>query len=845
MKTNSGWPFARLMSVAVAALVSPAALVQSEGYPDAVLLDEPLVYYRLNDPAFTNQTLNFGTSPGGTATNLNVLPVGGVLHGEINYAAFFDGAGARTIVPFDAAFNPPSTESFTIEAWFNPSAEVTDAPGPAPLMNRYSYPAVNRQGWVYFQRSPQTGWNFRMFGGEGSSVSVNITGQAPQPEAGRAGTWNHVVTVWDGPVGQATMFVNGQQVAQSATGLNYAANTDDHPATEAPFGPSGLGIGGYNNTEPGSNPFHGKIDEVAFYPTLLSPGQILAHYQNATNAARAVPYSTLVLGDGATGYWRFEELLSESDWAVNIGGLGAPGRGINSPGVNHPRPGAVAGTGDSANEFRARNVGGGASTLIPWHEALNPFEWEPFSVEAWFYVAEEVTDGPGPSPIMNRFSYPGVNRQGWVYFQRSPETGWNFRTYSGFGSSVGVDITGQASTPNAGRAGTWNHVVTTWENYTATMYVNGEEVASASGDYFPNSNDHPAEVAVNGPAGLSIGAYNNTEPGANPFHGRVDEFAFYSYRLSPERIRAHYENGIDPARSVSYESLVQEDQPVVYLRFDEPPFRPAGNLGSLGDAAKGNILFTTNDQPGPRPPTLPGFETDNAAVLFDGVSSYVSLGLPAGLDLSGQITLEAWIQPNASQTPPADIVGRGRADAASPVLALRVVDGNQYAVGAWEAGSFQGAAFAIPPADLTGESWVHLAGTYDGAHWRLYRNGTQVAQAASATGAPAVPGAEWAVGASSDGRTRLFNGALDEIAIYDRALGAERIVAHYAAAEGSVSPPLEIRIGVTEGEVSITWSAGTLEQADGVTGPYAPVEGATSPYKPGTSSAAGFYRLRQ
>jgi hypothetical protein len=831
----------------IAILLGAIPGLKSADYSEAVLDDAPLAYFRLNDPERTNVTFNAGSlGATGNATNLNVRPVGGVLAGAVNYSAFFNGAGARAIVPFDASLNPASSESFTIEAWFNTSVEVTDAPGPAPLMNRYSYSGVNRQGWVYFQRSPTTGWNFRMYSGAGSSVSVDVTGQATNPGAGQAGTWNHVVTTWNGSVGQATMYVNGEQVAQSAAGLDYAANTDDHPASEAVNGPAGLGIGAYNNTEPGSNPFHGKIDEVAFYDVLLSPARILAHYQNATNAARAESYSSLVLSDGPVGYWQFDELLAETDLAVNIGSLGPAGDGTNSLGVNHPVPGAVVAAAEGANQFRPRNTGGAATTLIPWNAELNPFEWEPFTVEAWFFVAEEVTDDPGPSPIMNRFSYPGADRQGWVYFQRSPETGWNFRTYTGFGTGTGVNITGQASTPNAGRAGTWNHVVTTWDGIeTATLYVNGEQVASGTGVYFANSDDHSPEAAPNGPAGLSLGGYNNTEPGANPFHGRVDEFAFYDYELAPEQILAHYENAINPAPAVTYESLVQSDGPVAFLRFDEPPFRPAANLGTLGATATGNVLFTTNDQAGPRPPDLPGFESDNAAVPFDGVSSHVSVPNPSGLDIAGQITLEAWINPEAAQAAVTDIVARGNAADGTVGVALRILDGNAYSIQASDGITIEGASSSIPPSDLGGGDWIHLAGTFDGGEWRLYRNGVEVASEVGNVGAPQLDNGEWSIGAGDAGRGQLFAGRIDEVAIYDRALSAGRIAAHHAAATGSVSPPLEIAIALVDGQVSISWSAGTLEQADEVTGLFSTVEGAVSPYAPPPGPAARFYRLRE
>ena len=36
----------------------------------------------------------------------------------------------------------------------------------------------------------------------------------------------------------------------------------------------------------------------------------------------------------------------------------------------------------------------------------------------------------------------------------------------------------------------------------------------------------------------------------------------------------------------------------------------------------------------------------------------------------------------------------------------------------------------VPAADLTAGQWVQLSGVYDGTHWRLYRNGTEIAASA-------------------------------------------------------------------------------------------------------------------
>jgi hypothetical protein len=147
--------------------------------------------------------------------------------------------------------------------------------------------------------------------------------------------------------------------------------------------------------------------------------------------------------------------------------------------------------------------------------------------------------------------------------------------------------------------------------------------------------------------------------------------------------------------------------------------------------------------------------------------------------------------------------------------------------------------------DIGNGNWVHLAGTYDGANWNLYRNGLLVASNPDATGAVFVNNANWAIGArgrwkNTTGLERLFNGMIDEVAIYNFALSSNNIAKHYTTGLAGLNPITITKAGST---ITVSWSAGTLQSADNVAGPYSDVIGAVSPYTPPTSTQQ-FYRLR-
>ena len=300
-------------------------------YKSTVLADSPKAYYRFNDN--TNRDLiniNIGTiGAAGNASNDVVGNnfgdhFGGVAHhmpgaivGDPDGAEFFD-FSARTEIPFSSAVNTPEPQPFTLEAWIYPVSDEHNN-GMGVLCNRYTQGPGGRQGWVMFQRAvstnydtnsgPGVGWNFRMYNGVDGSGHVDVTSGVPMV----LGQWQHVVVVYN-PVGGnpntslAIIYINGvaanTNINSNTNVPGYAACTGDHDPSFAVNGQPALSLGGYNNGNGNAsnlgfqNPWTGGLDEFAIYTNILTPAQILAHYQNGTNAAPSlIPlwYSLLIL----------------------------------------------------------------------------------------------------------------------------------------------------------------------------------------------------------------------------------------------------------------------------------------------------------------------------------------------------------------------------------------------------------------------------------------------------------------------------------------------------------------------------------------------------------------------
>ena len=878
----------------ILALSSGAGFCASAPYAAMVEGDGALAYYRFSDSLTRdNVNLNSGSiGAAGNATNTyNLRAFAGAIVGDGNKSQFFDTGTAYAMIPYNAAMNPDNTKPFTLEAWFYPASDQING-GQCTINNRLAGSAPDRMGWVMFQRAPDdsyngkggfegVGWNFRMYRGSGGSSGLDVVSQVPYD----IGKWTHVAVVYDpvDPVTNANLiiYVNGV-AANTNTWTGGDSGTDPGYVAAAPGTDVAMSFGAYNNTSgAGGNPYFGGIDEFAFYAVKLTPEQILAHYQSGTNASRATPYVSLVQSANPVTYLRFNENTPGAKVAVNMGDVRAAGNATHTPEVRYPAAAALTGRmDDGAAAYHNRN--GNSTTTIPFLAENNPDSGVPFTFETWLRPMRDQQGGQ--CPVNNRW-VGGTGRTGWVIFQRNPNLsypaseghGWVFRMFTGNGTSGHDVITDTDYT-----IGEWSHLVVTWEpqqdngdpggnlNHQSqgilTAYFNGLAVASNTAALYA-ANLATTETGA-AASDLAIGSYNAASGiGNNAFEGDVDELAIYSnYLLTPEQILAHYMAGTNSHPATNYETLVlnaandgtaQRLMPKTYLRFSEAAYFPAANSGSIGAGADGDLVLTTNNAAGP---TNAGFESSNMAIPLDGARSWASLNNPVGLNISGQISLEAWIKPDATQGAVARIVSHGpptlssflaqdpplETNVASTVaheVALTIQDtGATYAIGANDGTNFHGVTFAVPAGDLGGGQWIYLVGTYDGSKWTLFRNGLQVASANDTIGALTVDDADWAIGSTGNGWADNFAGAIDEVAIYGKALSAAQVQAHYSATADR--PRLDITRDA-QGQLTITWDTGTLQQADDAAGLYTDVpNNPTSPYLVPTGPLMKFYRLR-
>ncbi|RYD64312.1 MAG: hypothetical protein EOP83_10075, partial [Verrucomicrobiaceae bacterium] len=102
------------------------------------------------------------------------------------------------------------------------------------------------------------------------------------------------------------------------------------------------------------------------------------------------------------------------------------------------------------------------------------------------------------------------------------------------------------------------------------------------------------------------------------------------------------------------------------------------------------------------------------------------------------------------------------------------------------------------------DRWAHVAMTFDSTHLRLYVDGTEVAAHALPVPGPAAETAGLIIGGHRTGTGRNFDGLIDEVALWSRALTAAEIsTLHHSGTPQAL--PTEVTAADTDGDTLEDW----------------------------------------
>ena len=251
-------------------------------YSAVVLADGPAGYWRLGESSGTTAADASGNARTGTYSGTYTQGTQGIPGVSGNTAVTFTGtAGAQVAVPWNAAFNYATTGGLTIELWYKGTAVGSNA-GSGTVGSTCGLVCASTDTSNKFWGVTVTDLGkVRMFY---SSSYFIVTGGVTVND----GNWHHiVVTITTGATFTITIYVDGvvDTTTTTATG----------------------GVGGgtpsitiANNPRAATHVAPGTVDEVAIYPSTLTPTRVAAHYSVGSGTHAEMAYKVQLDVSGST-----------------------------------------------------------------------------------------------------------------------------------------------------------------------------------------------------------------------------------------------------------------------------------------------------------------------------------------------------------------------------------------------------------------------------------------------------------------------------------------------------------------------------------------------------------------
>ncbi|CAN5522130.1 hypothetical protein BH10ACI3_BH10ACI3_18250 [soil metagenome] len=511
-----------------------------------------------------------------------------------------------------------------------------------------------------------------------------------------------------------------------------------------------IGARGDSNAQ---NAFFGAVDELAIYNRSLNASEISAIF-NAQTTGKCKPLATYapdnqvmwIAGDGDT---------SDSSGNGNNGMLqsgagfavGRVGQGFSFDGIDDFV---------SSPSSASSNFGTGAFSIETWVN-FNSTANEQVLVEKFIETLNANSTGYSLTKLSD-------NRIRFV-----------------FTTGAFVESAPQTLNPT-----TWYHFAATRDAGGAVkIYLNSVQIAIGT-----NSSN------VNSTSSLKLGHRGNPTdtPGSADtrgfyLNGRIDETSLYNRALSADEITSIF--NADLAGKYKVQSTVPANL-TAWLPGD----------GNTNDVQGANNAILQNGATYGTGKVGQGFQ-------FDGVDDQITV--PHNVNQNGgtNISIEAWINPTTLPHGGTIFQKRTSGNIGGYVLETTQTSGSGAANGLQFVIMIGGVYRTLNPANvLTTNAWQHVAATYDGAFMRMYVNGVEVGNRAQ-TGAIDTSTSDVIIGRNAASPTIAFQGNIDEIALYNRALNATEIRdVYYAQSGGKYKGSINPTAGDTAkiGDVALTFA---------------------------------------
>jgi hypothetical protein len=354
--------------------------------------------------------------------------------------------------------------------------------------------------------------------------------------------------------------------------------------------------------------------------------------------------------------------------------------------------------------------------------------------------------------------------------------------------------------------GNWHHIAIVYDGSKGYLYVDG--VLDVSGNYAAGPLEHASTERFT--VGMRGGGYY--------FNGSIDEVRIYNRALSADEIKMHYQSEFQKYNSSQYRfyinvtnltqgtytyyawandtgglsgqsevrtlnvsisgPLVQCPSGIVsYWKMDENGGTTVYDYLGLNNGTFTNkVVWTTGK-------INSGVFLNGQAPGGTGSGPYINIPDSSILRVVRDITVMAWVKPVDVATWH-QVVCKRLYQATDPY--------NSYIIDTTDTGSNNRWRFCVSNGNagsgrcvtdtepLTPGVWTHLAGVYDGSALKIYVNGVlKNTTDASSVGNIGYTSQSLRIGTSNTDPGQYFNGTIDEVAIFNRALSASEIQALY------------------------------------------------------------------
>ena len=704
-----------------------------------------------------------GTGPVQESTSVVVIPSWKIPSAlpiaTPNYTTALDFNGNGDYVTLNSSIN--LTGNKTVSYWVNPNSFGDVYIGGVQGIDYYTYMTSSL---LYIKDS--TGFD-----------AFNITGHIS------TGSWYHICITGDGT--NATLYINGDFIST----IN-----DKNPTIDA--------IGAYNN---GGYSADAKMSNVQIFNSALpatGSNSVETLYNNGSPLTSMSGFTSL------QGWWKLDSTTITDSAGSNNGTNSSPGAAQVTSDVLTPQPvngvsTTLPSTALQQSDLQFDSPYSNYSLKFSTSQSIDtnftlPASYTSYSYSFW-YRSTAASIGTGDYYIISNFDSSNTNlsgTRGAVRFNNSTKmrifggdnTNYYLRQYE-----VGSSLLDQQ----------WHNVVVTFTNTEVLLYVDGVSISAETTTNTPITGFAANRSYTIGQSGINSGYLINS---------KLDEFAIFDKKLTEAEILSIYNNGkpsdISPIAPTNWWRLgenayfvnnditlpnsvsgapngVSSGTATSMLSADAPGTYANGvgtNLDivdRVGDAA----LSTANSQsynmiPDDKVPYVPGYIgaqiSNTSEMTFDG-TNYFNAGNNSSLNWgSGNGTVSCWFKTSYNAPGVQDLVINGSYASGGKGYILYLDPSERVGFALDDNSNPSG---VLSTSSVNDGDWHHVVGVRDSGTMKLYLDGSEVATGTDNTGNidisdPLIIGAGQAFGGSVG---NFFNGQIDEVAIFNKALTADQI----------------------------------------------------------------------